>query len=62
LEEERRREALREKEPNWKLFCIMDSRLNREFGKEEYLGRIVKEAYDNDCVGDDKDRWTQLIE
>jgi hypothetical protein len=40
LEEERRREALREKD----------------------LGRIVKEAYDNDCVGDDKDRWTQLIE
>ena len=31
LEEERRKEAVREKEPKWKMFCIMDERLNAEF-------------------------------
>ena len=28
MEEERRKEALREKEPKWKLFCILDDRFN----------------------------------
>ena len=62
LEEERRREALREKEPEWKLYCIMDSRLDKDFGKQEYLKQVIKESYDSDCVGDDKDRWAQLLE
>lgn len=62
LEEERRREALREKEPEWKLYCIMDKRLDKDFGKQEYLKQVIKESYDSDCVGDDKDRWAQLLE
>lgn len=37
LEEERRREALREKEPKWSLFCIMDQKLCKDFGNEDYL-------------------------
>ena len=37
MEEERRREALREKEPEWKLYCIMDGRLNKDFGSQDYL-------------------------
>lgn len=37
LDEERRREAMREKEPAWKLFCVLDGRLNKEFSSEGYL-------------------------
>jgi hypothetical protein len=37
LEEERRREAIREKEPKFTLFCILDSRLNKDFASKEYL-------------------------
>ena len=37
MEEERRREALRENEPKWSLYCIMDQRLCKEFGNENYL-------------------------
>lgn len=62
LEEERRREALREKEPQWKLYCIMDKRLNKDFGNQEYLQKLIKDSFDTDCVGDDKDRWAQLLE
>ena len=62
LEEEKRREALREKEPQWKLYCIMDQRLNKDFGNQEYLQRLIKESFDTDCVGDDKDRWAQLLD
>jgi hypothetical protein len=62
LEEERKREALREKEPSWKLYCIMDKRLDKDFGKQEYLQQVIKESFDSDCVGDDSDRWAQLLE
>jgi len=62
LEEERRREAMREKEPVWKLYCIMDKRLCEDFGKQEYLQNLIKESFDSDCVGDDADRWAQLQE
>ena len=62
MEEERRKEALREKEPKWKLFCILDERFNADFGDEKYLQRLVKDAFDNDCAGDDKDRWSHLLD
>jgi len=61
LEEERRREALREKEPKFKLFCILDGRLNKDFSNREYLGQIVKNAFEGE-VGDENDRWTTLVE
>ena len=60
MEEERRREAQREKEPEWKLYCIMDGRLNKDFGNNDYLQKIISEAFENDCTGDEKDRWTFL--
>jgi hypothetical protein len=60
--EEKRREALREKEPKWNLYCIMNSRLNQDFGKEEYISSIIKDQFETECVGDDSDRWTQLVE
>lgn len=62
MEEERRREALREKEPKWSLYCIMDQRLSKNFGKEDYLQEIIKDAFENDVVGDDNDRWVSLVE
>lgn len=31
MAEERRREALREKEPKWNLYCIMNERLINDF-------------------------------
>jgi hypothetical protein len=37
FEEEKRKEALREKEPKWSMYCIMHERLNKDFGNEEYL-------------------------
>jgi len=60
MEEERRREALREKEPKWKLYCIMNTRLNKDFEASDYISNIIKDAFDNDCTGDDSDRWSQL--
>jgi len=62
MEEERRKEALREKEPKWNLFCIMDSRLNKDFASSDYLSKLVKESFDNDCTGDDNDRWSHLLD
>lgn len=62
MEEERRKEALREKEPKWKLFCILDERFNKDFAEESYLQRLVKDAFENDCAGDDKDRWSHLLD
>mmetsp|Transcript_18266 Transcript_18266/g.31248 ORF Transcript_18266/g.31248 Transcript_18266/m.31248 type:complete len:464 (-) Transcript_18266:43-1434(-) len=62
IDEQMRREALREKEPKWKLYCIMHKRLNQELSREEYLKKLVDEAFDNDCVGDQKDRWAYLKE
>ena len=60
FEEERRKEAMREKEPAWSLFCVLDERMNKEFANQAYMDSLVKEAYENDVAGDDKDRWTQL--
>ena len=62
MEEERRREALREKEPKWSLYCIMDQKLSKDFGNEDYLQQIIKDAYETEAVGDDADRWTNLLE
>jgi len=62
MEEERKREALREKEPDYSMYCIMDDRLNKDFGSKEYIDKIVKGSFDNDCVGDEKDRWNSLID
>ena len=59
IEEERRREALREKEPNFKLYCILDARLNSKFSNEGDLSQIIKKAFENE-VGDDNDRWAAL--
>ena len=61
MEAERKREALREKEPEFSLYCIMDDRLNKDFCQEEYISKIVKDAFENDCAGDEKDRWNSLI-
>jgi len=61
MEEERRREALREKEPLFKLYCILDDRLNNDFSKQEYLQTIIKKAFEEE-VGDENDRWTTLLE
>jgi hypothetical protein len=33
IEEERRREAVREREPDYKLYCILDERLNKDFSR-----------------------------
>lgn len=65
FEEEKRKEALREKEPKWKLYCIMHERLNNDFGKEEYLSTIIKDEFENgEFVGEvnDKEKWTHLSE
>lgn len=61
-EEEKRREALREKEPKWKLYCILDERLNKDFSTQEYITKVINAAYENDCTGDEDDRWTHLQE
>jgi hypothetical protein len=37
MEEERKREAVREREPDFKLYCILDERLNQNFSSQEYL-------------------------
>ena len=37
FEEEQRKEALREKEPNWKMYSVMNSRLNSDFSSQEYI-------------------------
>jgi len=26
------------------------------------LGKLVKDAFDNDCTGDDNDRWSYLLD
>lgn len=62
MEEERRREAVREKEPKFKLYCILDRVINKDFSTEEYINRIVKISFDYEVVGDEEDRWNQLIE
>ena len=63
FEEEKRREAMREKEPKWKLYCILDERLNKDFASEDFVtNKIIKTAFDNECTGDDNDRWTYLQE
>ena len=62
MEEERRREALREKEPKWSLYCIMDQRLCKNFSNQDYLQEIIKDAFENEAVGDDNDRWISLVE
>lgn len=62
LEEERRREALREKEPAWKLYCVLHQRFNSQFSNQEYISNLVNESFENDCVGDDNDRWNHLVE
>ena len=60
MEEERKREALREKEPAFNLYMVMDDRLNKDFGDKNYLSQIVSRAYENDCVGDEAQRWAEL--
>lgn len=62
MEEERRKEALREKEPKWQLYCIMNSRLNKDFESQEYISNLIKDSFENDCTGDEADRWTHLAE
>ena len=62
FEEQKRREALREKEPKWKLYSIMSKNLNEEMAKQEYLTKLIKDAYENDFQGDDQDRWNHLLE
>ena len=62
MEEERRKEALREKEPKWRLYCILDEIFNKDFSNEQYLQRLIKDAFDNDCAGDDNDRWSYLLD
>lgn len=47
FEEERRKEAMREKEPAWSLFCVLDERLNKEFANQAYLEQLVKEEFEN---------------
>lgn len=62
MEEERRKEALREKEPKWKLFCVLDERFNKDFADESCLQRLVNDAFENDCAGDGNDRWSHLLD
>ncbi len=40
----------------------MDSRLNKDFASPDYLSKLVKESFDNDCAGDDNDRWSHLLD
>jgi hypothetical protein len=40
----------------------MDKRLEADFGKQDYLQNLIKDSFETDCVGDDKDRWAQLLE
>jgi hypothetical protein len=37
LEEERRKEAFREKEPKWNLYCILDDRFDKNFSSQSYI-------------------------
>ena len=62
FEEQKRREALREKEPKWKLYNILSKNLNRDMAKQEFLTKLIKDAYENDFQGDDQDRWNHLLE
>ena len=62
FEEEQRKEALREKEPSWKMYSVMNSRLNNDFSSQEYISNLIKDAFDNDCTGDETDRWAFLQE
>lgn len=61
MEEERKREAVREREPDYKLYCIMDERLNQNFGSQEYLTQVIKREFEQ-IAGDANDRWTYLTE
>lgn len=60
LDEERRKEALREKEPKWKMYCILDNRFDKDFSNQSYIQNLVKDCFDNDCAGDENDRWNHL--
>lgn len=61
MEEERKREAVREREPDFKLYCILDERLNQNFGSQEYLTQVIKREFEQ-IAGDENDRWTYLTE
>jgi len=62
MEEERRKAALREKEPKWQLYCVLHERFNKDFADDGYLQRLIKNAFDNDCAGDENDRWSHLLD
>lgn len=62
MEEERKREAKREKEPKFKLYCILDRMINKEFSTESYINKIIQMTFEHEVAGGVEDRWQQLIE
>ena len=56
LEEQKLKEALTEKQPDWHIFCYMgESQLT-----QEYWTSVVDQQFEQ-AAGDEQDRWTTLI-
>ncbi len=55
LEEQKLKEALAEKSPEWQLYCYMGT---TNLG-QEFWNSMIKRAFDNEA-GDENDRWTLL--
>jgi hypothetical protein len=39
---------------------IIHPRFNTMFADLAYLKNLIKDSFENDCVGDDNDRWAYL--
>ena len=39
---------------------IIHPRFNAMFADLAYLKNLIKDSFENDCVGDDNDRWAYL--
>lgn len=56
IEEQKLKEALAEKQPEWKLFCYMGE---ENIGAQQYWMDMIQRQFDN-CAGDEDDRWNTM--
>ena len=61
LAEQRAREALKENEPDWKMYCDLFGR-KEEFLLDDYWKLYIENAAEAVGAGDDEDRFNTLKE
>lgn len=56
FDEQRAKEALQEKEPNWSMYCYMG---DEDLSRQEYWSDMIQRQFEA-AAGDENDRWTNL--